>query len=221
MDEKPNSQRRWFRFSLRTLLLVVTVACVGFGWMGHKLRQAERQREAVAAIRELGAWVHYDSDVYPPDHKRRPSWLRQSIGEDVFANVVDVRWERASDDALVHLAALPKLEHLNLAGSEITDNGLTHLRPLKHLRSLDLASTKVTDTGLMHLRPLEHLHSLDLASTTVTDMGLIHIRRLHSLLFLSLLETDTTDKACNDLKKALPSMGMMRNFGWPDEDSEL
>ena len=57
MDNKPKTKRRRFRFSLRTLLLLVTVASLGFGWLGYKLRQAERQRAAVELLRELDAEV--------------------------------------------------------------------------------------------------------------------------------------------------------------------
>ena len=31
MDENSKSKRRWFRFSLRTLLVLVTIASAGFG----------------------------------------------------------------------------------------------------------------------------------------------------------------------------------------------
>src|SRR5262245_12901300 len=60
--------RRWFQFSLRTLLIVVTLtAGIAFVWM--KLIEPHRlQREAIAAIKKLGGtyktevaagWVRY------------------------------------------------------------------------------------------------------------------------------------------------------------------
>ena len=42
---------RWLRISLRTMLVVLTVLCVVLGW---KVRQVERQKEAVASVRK---WV--------------------------------------------------------------------------------------------------------------------------------------------------------------------
>ena len=36
MDAKP--KRRWYQFSLRTFFVLVTLVCVGFGWLGWQLR---------------------------------------------------------------------------------------------------------------------------------------------------------------------------------------
>ena len=47
-------RRRWFQYSLRTLLVLVTVLCV---WLGVTVNRARKQREAVAAIQELGGTV--------------------------------------------------------------------------------------------------------------------------------------------------------------------
>ena len=49
--------KRFFRFSLGTLLIVVTVLCV---WLGLKVRQVEKQKEAVAWVKENLGWVRYN-----------------------------------------------------------------------------------------------------------------------------------------------------------------
>ena len=62
-------RRRWFQFSLRTLMVLVTVLCV---WLGLVSERARKQREAVAAIEALGGWVWYDyqnSGQEPPGPK--------------------------------------------------------------------------------------------------------------------------------------------------------
>jgi hypothetical protein len=43
MDEPTPTKRRWFRFSLRTMFVLVTVLCI---WLGHSLTWI-RQRHAV------------------------------------------------------------------------------------------------------------------------------------------------------------------------------
>jgi len=48
---------RWFRFSLRTLLLLIAALCV---WLGIQVNAARRQKDAVAAILNTGGAVHYD-----------------------------------------------------------------------------------------------------------------------------------------------------------------
>jgi len=50
-------RRRWFRYSLRTLLLLMLVFGCGLGWFAREIRRSRAQREAVKAIRKLGgAW---------------------------------------------------------------------------------------------------------------------------------------------------------------------
>ena len=86
------SKRRRFRFSLRTLLVVFLVLGLGLGWFAYKMRQAERQRRAVEGIEEVGGRVWYDYELEA--HQRgkapeppAPAWLRELIGDDLFADV--------------------------------------------------------------------------------------------------------------------------------------
>src|SRR6188472_2508849 len=49
-------RRRCLRFSLRSLLVFITVFGV---WLGVKVNQARRQKEAVEALKNSGAYVRY------------------------------------------------------------------------------------------------------------------------------------------------------------------
>src|SRR5437763_10676987 len=51
------SQRRGLRFSLRTLLIAITLFCV---WLGVSFNRANRQRRVVEAIKAFGGDVRYD-----------------------------------------------------------------------------------------------------------------------------------------------------------------
>ena len=53
-DPKP-CRRRKFQYSLRSLFVVMTLACIGMDWVGVKMEKARRQKQAVAAS-EVG-WV--------------------------------------------------------------------------------------------------------------------------------------------------------------------
>src|SRR5690349_11669634 len=88
-------KRRWFRFSLRTLLIVVTIFGV---WLGIVANRARTQREVTEWIDlQYGSEVLYDwqcdedgnlvSNAAPP----RPDWLRERVGADFFQTVVEVR----------------------------------------------------------------------------------------------------------------------------------
>lgn len=69
-----------------------------------------------------------------------------------------------TDDGVRHLARLPRLQHLDLSGTNITDAGLEVLRDLPRLRTLSLAWTRVTDRGVRVLRHCEELEHVNLAA---------------------------------------------------------
>src|SRR5262245_36066521 len=127
MDSNP--KRRRLRFSLRTLLVLVTIACVGFGWLGMKVRAKQRERAAVNAIRELGGRAEYDFEITygrwneHQDPPRGPAWLRKLLGDDAFAKVLAVV----------------------LSGRQITDFETTHLEQLPDLKFVWFNNTQITD----------------------------------------------------------------------------
>ncbi|MEX2025818.1 MAG: hypothetical protein WEH44_00935 [Pirellulaceae bacterium] len=70
---KPASKNRWRQFSLRTLLIAVTLVSLplgGYVWLRGK---AQQQSNAVMALRQLGATVQYEFDAPPGPAARAPN----------------------------------------------------------------------------------------------------------------------------------------------------
>ena len=89
MDVKPAKRRR-FRYSLRSMMLLILVLCVGLGVWAEKAR---RQRSAVTAIVAYGGTVTYDYEMVDGyyqwnRHPSEPKWLLRLSGIDFFHNVV-------------------------------------------------------------------------------------------------------------------------------------
>jgi hypothetical protein len=176
-DTKP--QRRWFQYSLRALLVFVTLCAILCSWLAVKLQQAKRERETAEKIENLGTVV-YDwqidvngairANAEPPG----PIWLRNLLGEDFFQSVIAVAFvedPQNMDATLEDLRGFSQLQELSLPGTSVTDAGLKHLKGLNQLRRLDLCSTHVTDSGLTNLKGLSQLQELYLDRTQVTDAG--------------------------------------------------
>lgn len=146
----PTRQRRWFQFSLRTVLVVVTLLCIGpGGYVAYEQRKARKQKAAVEAIEKLGGEVRYDRTT-----PVRSGMLRQILGDESFGNVTEVLLanSQVTDVGLEHLAELTDLEILGLTDTQVTDGGLAHLAGLKNLDHLWLYDTQVTDAGIAELQ---------------------------------------------------------------------
>ena len=192
---KAKRKRRWFQFSLRTLLVLLVASAVLLGWRVQRARM-NRQREAAAEraaaeIQELGGYV-----VCTYKELRPATWLEELFddpgGADdpvgVLGGGVELHAGFADTDAVLteHLKALTHLRILDLRYTNVTDAGLKHLEGLTKLTWLDLIDTKVTDAGLEHLKRLTKLRQLWLGATNVTDAGLKHLRGLKNLESLGL-----------------------------------
>src|SRR5688572_22036394 len=93
----PNPRRRWIRFSLRTLLILLTLACL---WLGWQAKRARDQRQAIATIRAAAGTVLYtyqfDANGVFADYGNKlkplaPAWLRDALGQDFFISIHDVK----------------------------------------------------------------------------------------------------------------------------------
>ena len=194
-EPTPKRRRRWYQFSLRSLMLFMFVCAVGFGWVGKKLEATRREQVAVAEIEKLGGSVWYHEIV-------GPDWLVLLVRkvQGVFLTDAPV-----TDAELVHLKRLAGLETLYLDGTQVSDEDLVHLQRLANLELLDLDGTQVTDAGLLHRKALPDLKVLALRSTRVTDTGLVHLKELTGLEDLYLHDTQVTNEGVEKLQKALPN----------------
>ncbi len=68
-------RRRFFRYSLRTLMIVVAVFCV---WLGFTAKRARDQRLAVEAIRAVHGGISFQHQLDRTDPPG-PEWLRPLI----------------------------------------------------------------------------------------------------------------------------------------------
>jgi hypothetical protein len=191
--------RRWLRFSLRTFLLVLTALCI---WLGFKVNQARRQKEAVAGLKAVGMrfyYAHQRDDAYPNsiDPGRElavPKWLEELAGYDFFRTVISVQGlGQVTDDDLRHLAGLPYVEHLYVWGSEVSDAGLAHLRRPDRLVSFGTYNSLVGDGFLKRLCNSTRLERLALGRSEITDEGLLAIRTVTKLKRLGLSGSKITD----------------------------
>ena len=217
MSDKPKP--RWYQFSLKTLLVFITLICLGPGGIvAYEQQKARRQRAAVASIEKIGGRVDYDDEAV-----KRSALMRVILGDDQCAHVssislrppesrqgfpalqkfpelTDLYVNHASNSDLVHLKPLANLQWLDLRETEVTSEGLVHLARLTKLEGLQLYGTEVDDAGVAQLANLQKLTLLDLRKTRVTDACLAGLSRLESLERLYLYRTKVTDAGIETLE---------------------
>jgi hypothetical protein len=165
MTTQAGVQRR-FRFTLRSLLAVVTALSILFGvftavyrWQAVK----SQKRQAQSDLHPYGGVFSMASALYNiRTGGQSKGWFFVTFLNHVEA--VDLsphNWsamERrgktlaVNDDALAMLYRFPELRSLDVRDTQITDGGVRHIVALKRLVQLDIRGTRITDDGLQKLR---------------------------------------------------------------------
>jgi hypothetical protein len=168
-DARPaRPRRRWFRYSLRTLLAAVTLVALALGVWVHR---AERQRRAVAAIRDMGGHVFYDFERLPEFDPTTgelvfdlpaPAWMMNGLGWDYFADVtvVILSYSNMTDERMPLLKAFPEMKRFQigtdqrLAGRpvQVTDASIELLASFTSLKYVNLSGAQVSAKGVDRLQ---------------------------------------------------------------------
>ncbi|MBX9787924.1 MAG: hypothetical protein K2Y37_03335 [Pirellulales bacterium] len=201
-EQRKPAPRRWLRFGLRTLLVLVTGCAALFAFWSSESRRYAREQAAAAEIADEGVAVQWRDDT--------PAWLRRVVGQDglwLFKSVARVSFP--PDGAHIHF---PGGGSAFLVG--LDDAGLAKKRsPLEHLSNLaelNLSDNKLTDAGMVHLSGLARLEVLDLSYNDVTDKGLAALVSLPSLQRINLRGTRVTDNGISELRRHRPTLAVDR-----------
>lgn len=177
------SKFRWFRFSLRTLLVTTIVCALILGRIGDVTYRVRRQRQIVARIEKLGGRCGYSEQYASGADARRPTFFGVIFGTDAIPKVNTVFWKNdaVQDSDLNLLNEFPHLAFLELQGKNVTDDGLNSLQRLKHLRYLTFTETKVTGRGIARLEAASKIEFLMFEGSTTGDSTLDGIGQLSNL----------------------------------------
>jgi hypothetical protein len=153
----PAPKRRWFQYSLRSLMLFVVCCSIACSWFTTR---AAKQRDAVRAICAIdGCLVAYDYDVHDdfvlPDAfvdadlacglPRQETWFDSVFDKDFVRRAVEVQVPLAQvDKAAPHLVRLPHLKAVYIARNWNDDDAAARKRleqvlPGVELRTLEWA----------------------------------------------------------------------------------
>ena len=236
-------RRRWLSFSLRSLMLVVTLLAI---MLGRWTNSALEQRNAVATIRN-----HYSYNRCEYDYEReqmrnvysgaagtsanptqRQTWIprsfREWLGKDYFDNIDSVVFGEGGDDPRPTLEAdraawkaLVGIWNLRQLTSYIepVDDDLAHVVQLRHVKSLDLqTSPKLTDDALRSVGRMSQLERLTMSGGQYTAEGFAHLVGLRHLKHLSLVSWHRGHSPARFIDPLVMWLGSERAVDVTDED---
>lgn len=198
------------RFSLRMLLVAITVFCLIAGlWR----QRSEAQRAAVARLRESGADVAYSYHRIAPGNynlgrvqTRWPEVFVRWLGVDMLFDVESVSAidARCSDaDLKMVCQGIPSLLHF-APPRQVSEESLRRIYRHHGIRTLNLSRVPIGDSGLQGIESMKQLEELHLSETRVSDESVERLAALTPLKRLDLVHTFISENGAEQLRKRLP-----------------
>ncbi len=212
----PPPRRRWFRVTLRSLMILILLIGGAIGWALHTARQ---QREAIAAVRAAGGQITYDYQSEfiltgpggtrsPRTEPTAPRWLRSWLGDELFQSVRTVDFGQLdSSDTLAMVGRFAQLVELHIYLIPNAGIDFGPLSGLSHLRVLSIRGPGADDAVLAEVGQIRSLVNLRLERGAATDAGIGHLVGLSNLADLTLVDNASlSDKGLTQVAAGLPSL---------------
>jgi hypothetical protein len=191
-------KRRWLRFSLRTLLIAMTLLTVV---LGYRLNQIQRRHQAVAVIRSMGGQVVYNYDFDSPADRsdKWVRWLQEFMGSRSAKVQTIILNGKAFDDQFMreYISRFPRFYYLQLFHVSVTDEGLAQVKRNEDLSLVDLWDLPITEAGVMQLKSLKRLKRLRLYDIPITEAGFVELKSFPALTELIYLRDPDNDHIGN------------------------
>lgn len=202
-------RRRWFQFSLRTLLIVMIAVGSLAGLVGIRLQRARRQHEAAVAIRRLEGTVEYSQAQGTPLVVR--DLLEAQLGRDFFDSVVAVQVDLLPADTTEgqlavwrSLADFPQLEQLAVDYPRRYPRSRFNIGPilrLERLETLKIRDAQIDGDDLKPLARMPALKTLDLSFCQIGDDAWPHVVAIEKLHTLDASYSFVTDAGTGQLAR--------------------
>jgi hypothetical protein len=186
-------RRRWFRYSLRTMLIVTTLLGV---WFARAAENARKQERAVKAIEAGGGTVGYhwcDGPWTGTPQPPGPEWLRKLVGPHFFDTVTSVRLavllgdpDKRFADIAPSLADLPSLRTLSLFRVKMEADEFAMLAKYSRAAYLNCDGMELSDESAAELAKATSLERIGMYDAVISDRGVSEFTHLPRLEMFSL-----------------------------------
>jgi Leucine Rich repeat len=203
--------RHRLRISLRVLMLLILLLGI---WLGWRVNKARAQREAVAAVRKFGGWVHFDYEfkngpvsvprghaiwkpswgtLSPGKSPSAPVWLRRMLGDEYFQDIAHVS---------LFVDIVKGQAHAEPYNIGPADDVLAKLASQKGIRTLQIGGQQATNRGMAYVDSMTGLEELIIfPANQISDEGVAHLTGLRNLRVLFITNSQVTDAGLRHLSR--------------------
>lgn len=198
-----------FRFSLRSLLLLMLVVVLAIGFWARGWHRQKRLAAIVAAHNgDLRYRFQNQEDVVRPVRDAKPwapAWLVSRFGLDAFCRADSVVFPddaKLSTHELKEILVNSGLRSLVLPNVTLDDETVDQIACLENLQHLFLDNSNLSDTQLRKIVRLSDLGSLGLAGTNVTGDGLDALKNMPKLGWFVLDSSQVTATGLHHIRNS-------------------
>ena len=160
-------QKLRFRYTIRTLLLLISVLGVCSSWVGMLIRQAHVDSNALALLEPDFVDYERKDNWQGKVRKYLPEWAIDALGETFFSTVTGLEIRPSSDEELRQCLHFQDVERIQLQGltdgvETVSAHGLHQMVALGRLRELVVIGTSLDSERLRDVTAISTLESLDI-----------------------------------------------------------
>jgi hypothetical protein len=189
----PPNRRLRLRFTLRLLLAILTVLCIGLGIWTHRAHEQRRIVQLLA--RSEGTTFYYDHQIqysvfYKPGQSSRvPPFLIDYLGIDFFQPVTMVSIE--NHNLVAQLSKLRGVEQLTINDPLLSDEELAPISRMRSLKNLSvnwpwhpgwpIPDSQIGDETLRRIGHMPNVEEVRLGGRRFTRLGVAALARAKKL----------------------------------------
>ena len=197
-------KRRWLRFGLRTMLVLVFLLALPLAWITYEVRDVRHQREAIDAIEAGGGYVYpylYHREETNRWQAFRLRLLRKLFGEEDYPRIRVVQLvEPQQVNTLVPLLSrFPYLEQLTLPSATLDDRSVQVIATSPNLRELELVDTGINVEQMKILTRSPTITEVTLQRASASDSIVGQLPQLAALTEVIFVDATTTDHGMSAL----------------------
>jgi Leucine-rich repeat (LRR) protein len=203
------------KYSLRSLLIAITLFALWMSFQAYKVGKVRRAKEFISQRGGMIINEHeWDGKKYDPNAAHQvPKVIREALGDEwvVTPIYITLHSRKIKDEDLLTLLQFESLEALDLGNTGISDEALRHVVQLPNLRTLKISfNPKITDDGLAIISELSSLEYLTILKTSISETGLLSLKSLPSLRVLIISGGEFSQQTVDQLSEQLPNCNILR-----------